>query len=421
MNNLAIIGTGIAGMSAFYFLKEKFDITFYEKNNYPGGHTNTLTIQEDGQPVYIDSAFMVYNEITYPNLTRFFNILGVKTKPTDMSFSVQHKPTGLDFCGTGYNGLFAQRRNIFSSPFWKLLLEIDLFNKEAIEVLESDRYFLYTVREYAAEKGYSRDFLDKFLIPMSSAVWSTEHELMLDFPIVTLVTFFKNHGFLGMSGHFQWRTVVEGSQRYRDKVLNGYENKIRLNCAAVKVSRQKNHVLVTDARGETCKYSKVIIACHANEALQMIDTPTSIESRLLSRFSYQKNRVTLHTDHSLMPVTKRAWSSWNYRINVDRAGKPFTTTIYDMNSLQGVSKKKHYFISVNDGGEIDPSHVLWEASYDHPIYNVASIRAQKDLGQLNKNGQIYFCGAYFKYGFHEDAFTSGLQAARAIVGEVPWD
>lgn len=416
MQSVAIIGTGISAMGAAYFLKDKFDLVFYEKNHYSGGHTHTLTIDEDGRPVYIDSAFMVYNEITYPNLTRLFKELDVKTKNTDMSFSVQHRPTGLEYCGTGLSGLFAQRQNLLSRKHWKLLLEMDRFNKESLEVLDNDRYFSYSLKDYIMEKGYSEDFFQKFLIPISSAVWSTPPDRLLGFPAVTLVRFFKNHGFLGLRGHYQWKTVEEGSQRYKDKIMQHFKDKVFLNTAAVKVKREPQKVIITDSRGVRKTYDKVILASHADDTLKILTDADRQELELLSKFPYQKNRVTLHTDETLMPVTKRAWSAWNYRI-----GKKGPSTIYWMNRLQKVSEKKNYFISVNDDGEIDERKIIWDSEYSHPLFDVQAIKAQADLPRLNENGTTYFCGAYFKYGFHEDGLTSGLNVARAITGENIWN
>lgn len=416
MKSLAIIGTGIAAMGAAHFLKDHYDLTLYEKNNYPGGHTNTLTIDEDGTPVYIDSAFMVYNEYTYPNLTRLFSELQVATKPTDMSFSVQYLASGLEYCGTGLSGLFAQRKNVLSPAHWSLLLEIHRFNTQALELLETDQYLDLSLDEYVKMRGYSRHFVDKFLVPISSAVWSTPPDLMLKFPAVTLVRFFKNHGFLGLRGHYQWRTVVEGSQRYREKLLTPLRDRIRLNDPVRSVRRERGQAIVVDSRGDERAFDKVILASHADESLTMLTDATSKEREILSKFRYQPNRAVLHTDASIMPREKRAWSSWNYRI-----GDQQPTTIYWMNQLQHVSNKKNYFISINDPGDVDPAMILWEAQYTHPVFDVPAIRAQSQLADLNQNGSVYFCGGYFKYGFHEDALTSGLAVARTILGSLPWD
>jgi len=419
MQTIAIIGTGISGMSAGYFLRDRFDITFYEKEDYVGGHTNTLTVKEDGQDINIDSAFMVYNEPTYPLLTRLFKELKVDTKPTSMSFSVQHLPSGLEYCGTGLDGLFAQRRNIFNPPYIRMLLEIDRFRKEAVEVLDNPAYSSWTLARYIRTKGYSEDFLQKFLIPMSSAVWSTPVDTMLEFPAQTLVRFFKNHRFLSLDGQLAWRTCVRGSRQYRDKIIEALGKRVWTNRAAVSIKREAGKVLIADSTDKTLIYDKVILACHANEALELLSDPTGLESSLLSKFPYLVNKTTLHTDDAVMPKLKSVWSSWNNRIEDDSQGTA-TSTIYWMNSLQGVSTKKNYFVSINDPGKIDPAKILWGKEYTHPLFTVEGQEAQGQLPKLNENGVTYFAGAYFRYGFHEDGLRAGLDAARAVAGGEVW-
>ena len=416
MEKIAIVGTGIAAMGAAYYLKDAYDITFYEKNDYPGGHSNTVGVDEDGSNVYMDTGFMVFNHRTYPNLIRLFKELDIETMPTSMSFSVQHLPSGLEYCGTGINGLFAQRKNIVSLRYWKMLMEMDRFNKQAIKILDDDRYLDYSLKDYVEEEGYSEDFIYKFLIPISSAVWSSPPDEMLRFSAVTLVQFFKNHGFLGLRTHFQWYTPKGGSRHYRDKILSFFPWKVLLNNPVTKVMHENGRAAVYDVKGQKYMYDKVIIAAHADEALKILGDPTDDEKRLLSNFSYQKNKATLHTDASIMPKTKLAWSSWNYRIDRKEDGRVATTTIYSMNSLQNVSQKKNYFVSINEMGEVDPKKILWEYMYEHPLYNVPAIAAQKELYKLNENGTRYFCGAYFKYGFHEDGLTSGINVMKAIKG-----
>ncbi len=415
MKKIAIIGTGISGMSAGYYLRNDFDITFYEKNNYIGGHTNTLTIDENGTSVYIDSAFMVYNEVTYPNFIELLKELNVETEPTSMSFSVQHVASGLEYGGAGWNALFAQRQNIFDAKYWKMLLQIDRFNKTSVKILDDPKYSNYTVAQFVKEERYDEDFTQKFLIPMSSAIWSTEPNQMLQFPIMTLVRFFKNHGFLGMHGHYQWRTVKGGSRMYRDKIMSHFQNKVLLNHGVKRIERKKNGVTVTDESGIQKDFDKVIVACHAPQALAMLDEGMKEERNVLKNFRYQKNRATLHTDVSIMPKSKQAWSSWNYRLTKDVLGQHAATTIYDMNSLQRVSKTKNYFVSINEPGEVDPLKIIWETLYEHPIYDLPAVEAQKKLPKLNQNGQTYFCGAYFNYGFHEDGLVSGKNVAEIIL------
>ena len=417
---MAIIGTGIAGMACGYFLKDRFDITFYEKNFTAGGHTNTVTIDEEGKPVFIDTGFMVYNEITYPHLTRFFRELEIPTKPTSMSFSVQHLPSGLEYCGTGLAGLFAQRKNILNPRFLRMLFEIRRFNQQSVEVLSHGEYSDDTLEDYAKKKKMGEDFLNKYLLPMSSAVWSTEPGPMRRFPIVTLVRFFKNHGLLGLTTHFEWRTLVGGSRVYRDKVLSFFNGRVLLGQAAVQVARQGEKVKVKDSKNAERIYDHAILACHADQALGILSDATDLERHLLKNFRYQKNRATLHTDESIMPKTKRAWSSWNYRIEIDGHGRARPTTVYYMNSLQQVSDKKNYFVSINDPGGIDPKKILWETEYEHPIYDREAVKAQEGLPLLNGGRSLFFCGSYFRYGFHEDAFDSGLEVCRRLTGENIW-
>lgn len=419
MMTLAIIGAGVAGLGSAHFLHSKFHITLFEQNSYAGGHTNTVTVQEENRAVPIDTGFMVYNEVTYPNLTRLFRELNVETKPTSMSFSVQHRPSGLEYNGSGLAGLFAQRRNLARPRFWRLLAQINRFNAEAVNALEDPALAEHTVGRYVKERGYGDDFLSLFLVPMSSAVWSTPPDRMLDFPAMTLLRFFYNHGFLGLRTQHPWRTVTGGAKSYVEKMTAPWAGSVALNRAATRVARAGNTVTVTTADGASARFDKAIIATHADEALRLLADPTEQEARLLGEFQYQQNATTLHTDASVMPRSRRCWASWNYRIAVN--GAP--TTHYWMNSLQGVSQKKNYFVSLNAGGSIAPERVLRRMEYTHPIFSLGAIAAQAGLPALNRlspRQTTYFCGSYFKYGFHEDAFTSGLECARAISGEALW-
>ncbi len=421
MKTIAIVGTGIAGMGCAYFLHKKYNLTIFEKNNYIGGHTNTIPVQEYENIISIDTGFIVYNKVTYPNFIRLIEKLEVPTKPTSMSFSVQHVPSGLEFCGSGLDGIFAQRKNIFKPSFVKMILQINRFNKESLEILENEQYDSYTLAEYVAEKNYGEDFLYKYLIPMSSAVWSTPIDTMLHFPAKTLIRFFYNHGFLGLDTQHQWYTIVNGSKTYREKLIAPFKEKIHTNTSIVKVEKETDGVLLTTSNGEKKKFDMVIIAAHANEALAMLAKPTEQERKLLSPFQYQKNVATLHTDSSVMPKNKKVWSSWNYRIEEDENGKLVPSTIYSMNHLQQVSQKKEYFISIDTQKPIKQEAILWQTMYEHPIFSLAAINAQKELSQLNENGKIYFCGSYCNYGFHEDAFTSAIEVSQKILGEDVWN
>lgn len=420
MQKLAIIGTGIAGMSCGHFLNREFDLTVYEQNDYVGGHTNTVQIDHLGERVFVDTGFMVYNHVTYPHLVRLFQQLKVAEKDTSMSFSVQHLPSGLEFCGSGLSGLFAQRKNLLNPSFIRLLLQVHRFNRSSLEVLDRVEFDSMTLAEYVRLRGYGQELLDKYLVPMSSAVWSTPPDEMLNFSVRTLVRFFHNHGFLGLHTQHQWKTLVGGSRTYREKLIAPFRDRIHARRAAVSVRRVDGQVVVRDSQGRSETYDKVILASHADQSLRLLDAPTAEEARLLRPFQYQTNLATLHTDSRLMPRTRRAWSSWNYRVDVDAAGRAVPSTIYWMNSLQHVSEKEDYFVSINGADRIRPDRILYQISYEHPVFNVATTEAQKELDRLNETGPIYFSGSYFRYGFHEDALASSVRLCERILGRNVW-
>jgi predicted NAD/FAD-binding protein len=415
MHKTAIIGTGIAGMGCGHFLHPHTEIALYEQNNYAGGHTNTLTIDEDGKPIYIDTGFMVFNYQTYPNLRQLFDKIGAPVKKTDMSFSVQHLPTGLEYSGSSLNHLFAQRSNLLRPSFIKMLWQIRRFNNDSVRLLDDPRYADYSLRQFMKEFDYGEDMLWKYLVPMSSAVWSTPMDKMLDFPIMTLIRFFHNHGFLGLDTQHQWWTLDKGSQSYRDILIRPFRDRIRLNRKVVSVTREGSMSIVQTSDGEKESFDSVILACHADQALALLANPTLEEKLILCAFQYQHNKAVLHTDESVMPRKKLAWSSWNYRIAL-RHGKPIPSTIYWMNRLQQVSTKKNYFVSVNPQQGLDQTKIIREIDYEHPLFDIPAIRAQKELAALNRNGPIYYCGSYFNYGFHEDAYTSALHLCRQLLG-----
>jgi predicted NAD/FAD-binding protein len=421
MLKTAIIGTGIAGMGCGHFLHPNSDLTFYEQNNYVGGHTNTVTVDEDGKPVYVDTGFMVFNYHTYPNLCRLFAEIGAPVKKTDMSFSVQHVPTGLEYSGSSVNHLFAQRKNIFNLKYIKMLMQIGRFNKESVKIVDDPKYANYSIGQYVEEFGFGEEMLWKYLVPMSSAVWSTPMEQMLDFPAVTLIRFFQNHGFLGLDTQHQWYTLEKGSQSYREILVAPFKDRIHINRKATKVVRTADgKVIINAADGSQETFDRVIIATHGDQALALLDEPTPREYSLLSCFKYQYNKATLHTDESIMPKTKLAWASWNYRIQ-NESGKLNPSTIYWMNMLQGVSDKKNYFVSINPHDNIDPKKIIREIDYDHPLFDVPAINAQEQLYKLNEDGPVYFCGSYFKYGFHEDAFASAVKLCSQLLGKPVYD
>lgn len=408
-------------MGCGYFLHRKYDLTLYEQGSHIGGHTHTVTVDEEGRPVPIDVGFIVYNEVTYPNLTRLFRTLSVPTMNSSMSFSVQHVATGLEYSGSGLSGLFGQRRNLLRPSFYRFLAQVDRFNKESPEILDGERFNEMTLAEYAQKKGFGNDLLQNYLIPMSAAVWSMPPEKMLEFPASTLVRFFKNHGFLGLNTQHQWKTVKGGSWTYRDLLIAPFRDRISVDRGAVRVIRNNAKATVIASDGSRKEYDKVIFACHADQTLRLLENPTNLEKSLLAPFAYQRNTGVLHTDASVMPKIRRVWSSWNYRIDTAADGRALPSTVYYMNSLQNLPTKKDYFISINDPGRVREENILRTFEYEHPVFSLAAIRAQKDLPKLNTDNTLYFCGSYFRYGFHEDAFTSALHCSRALTGEPIWE
>ncbi|MES2455501.1 MAG: FAD-dependent oxidoreductase [Bacteroidota bacterium] len=414
MQKLAIIGTGIAGMGCGHFLHKKYDLTFFEELDYIGGHTNTVTVDEGGKHVYIDTGFMVFNYQTYPHLTEMFAEIGAPVKKTDMSFSVQFLPDRLEYSGSSLNHLFAQRRNLFNPSFLKMLMQINRFNKESVEILDQPAYADYSIGRYIKEFGYSQDMLWKYLIPMSSAVWSTPMDQILDFPAVSLIRFFKNHGFLGLDTQHQWYTLDKGSQSYRELLIAPFRDRIKTNSKVIAVKRMADgRVAVRQKDGSEEIFDKVIMASHADQTYRIVAEKTFDEERLLSKFRYQSNKAVVHTDSKLMPKKKLAWSSWNYR--VEKQGSELVpSTIYWMNKLQGVSDEVDYFVSINPSSQLDSSKVIKEIDYEHPLFDVPAMKAQEELHLLNQKGPIYYCGSYFKYGFHEDAYASAVNLCSTL-------
>ncbi|TLD68308.1 NADP transhydrogenase subunit alpha [Phragmitibacter flavus] len=423
---LAIIGTGVAGLGSAWFLHRDYELTLFEQNDYIGGHTNTVCVEEDGRQLPVDTGFMVFNYVTYPNLTRLFKVLDVETKPTSMSFSVTHCPTGIEYNGADLNHLFGQRRNLFNPRFWRFLMKINRFNQETVEALDDPQYATMTLREYAKVRGYGEDFLNLYIIPMGSAVWSTPPEQMLEFPAVTLMRFWHNHGFLGMKTRHPWRTVCDGSRSYVKKIMVPFKDAIRLNNPAQRVERTADGVKVHARDGTVEVFDKVVFACHADQALKLLADPTDMEHELLDCFKYQPNVATLHTDESFMPQSRRCWASWNYRLEPGAGGKNsvIPSTHYWMNCLQGVSDKVNYFVSINGDHSKAPEKVIKTIQYEHPLFDLKAIAAQKDLPELNRlsrDQRTYFCGSYFRYGFHEDAFSSAVQLSWDLLGRDPWE
>jgi len=421
---VAIIGTGVSGLSCAWGLRDIADLTLFESEKRPGGHTNTVTVEEDGCAIPIDTGFIVFNKVTYPYLCRLFSELGIAIKPSEMSFSVQHVASGLEYNGMGLNKLFAQRRNLGNLRFLMLIAEIMRFfrvgrkwlrdeaeNNSSKEKADFDSEDL---AKFCKRHGFGNDFLDLYLVPMSSAVWSTEPGRILDFPASTLLHFFHNHGFLGITTHHPWFTVDGGASTYVNKMLETL-GQPRLGDPVISVEEKEDCACITTASGVRERFDAVILASHANQSLKLLAHPSKDQLRLLSAFNYQQNKASLHTDASVMPKCRRAWASWNFRVEQGPDTHQRAATHYWMNALQGVSQKRDYFVSLNSDDRISTSSILYQTTYEHPVFTLEAIRAQRELPKLNHAGRLFFCGSYFRYGFHEDACMAGFDAAKAVI------
>jgi predicted NAD/FAD-binding protein len=410
---IAIVGTGISGLTAAYLLHKTHDITVYESAPSIGGHTATKTVEYCGAKYNIDTGFIVFNDWTYPNFIRLMDELGVNSKSTEMSFSVSCDQTGLEYGGNNFNTLFAQRKNILNLDYWKMLRAIMRFNKEAIEDLEQgniDKHM--TLGEYLRIKSYSKTFSDKYLIPMGSAIWSSSTDDMSDFPLQFFVNFFKNHGLLSVNNRPQWRVINGGSQEYLAPLVEGFEDRIKLNCPVKEICRENGKVLINAPDNEVEEYDHVVIACHSDQALAMLGDASTIEQELLGAIPYQNNDVVLHTDDSVLPSKRLAWSSWNYWLREEQHDQAVLT--YNMNILQGIEAPCTFCVTLNATDKIDPDKILGRYKYSHPVFSMASVDAAARWSEINGVNQTWFCGAYWGNGFHEDGVASGLRVARAL-------
>ena len=419
----AIVGTGVAGLGCAHFLQHTDELSLFEQNAHVGGHSNTVTVSEAGRELPVDTGFMVFNHVTYPHLKRLFEELKVPTKRTDMSFSVRHDLDGIEYNGRDLNTLFGRRVQLLSPRYWRFLLKINRFNQETVEALEDSSFSGMTLGEYVEHRGYGSDFLNWYIIPMGSAVWSTPPELMLQFPAVTLMRFWYNHGFLGMRTRHPWWTVDGGSREYVKRMTAPFAERIRTGDPVVSVRRVAEGQEVTTVSGRREVFDRVILAAHADQSLRLLADPTAMEQAHLSKFRYQPNRATLHTDDRFLPRTKLCWASWNYQVLATKDGSIRTSTHYWMNNLQGVSPTTNYFVSINAPEAIDPAKVIKVIDYEHPLFDVPAMEAQKTLPEMNAAGAEqgrFFCGSYFRYGFHEDAFGSAVNLCQQLMGKDPW-
>ncbi|MGL4318499.1 MAG: NAD(P)/FAD-dependent oxidoreductase [Pseudomonas sp.] len=411
---IAIVGSGIAGLTSAYLLNRRHDICVFEASDWVGGHTHTVDVQVDGRDYAIDTGFIVFNDWTYPNFIRLLDQLGVASQPTEMSFSVHDPATGREYNGNTLNSLFAQRRNLLSPSFWGMLRDILRFNREALADLDQQRIAAdTTLGSYLHQRGYGQRFIEHYIVPMGAAIWSMSLADMLGFPLQFFVRFFSNHGLLSVSHRPQWRVISGGSRSYAAPLCASFAEKIRLNCPVQRVERTADGVTVHSAAGSE-RFDAIVFACHSDQALALLTEPSAAEREILCALRYADNEVVLHTDTRLLPDRPLAWASWNYRLG-GPADQPAAVT-YNMNILQGIRSASTFCVSLNQTEAIDPAKVLGRYRYAHPQYSLAGLQAQNRWQELNGANRSHYCGAYWANGFHEDGVASALRVA-AMFGE----
>ena len=406
---IAIIGSGIAGLTCAHLLSRGHEITVFEAADWIGGHTHTVDVQWQGQHYAVDTGFIVFNDWTYPNFIRLLDHLGVASRPTEMSFSVHDPQTGLEYNGHDLDSLFAQRRNLLSPGFWGMLRDILRFNRQVLADLDSGRIdAATTLGDYLRAQRYGQRFIDHYVVPMGSAIWSMSRADMLGFPLQFFVRFCRNHGLLSVSNRPQWRVIEGGSRGYIEPLCRRFVGRIRLNCAVTRVSRDDGGVTLACATGPE-RFDSVVFACHSDQALALLDTPSRAEREVLGALRYASNEVVLHTDTRLLPQRRKAWASWNYRLGGTQQAPAALT--YDMNILQGIDAPVTFCVSLNQTAQIDPAQILARFDYAHPQYSLAAVAAQARHAELQGQQHSFYCGAYWANGFHEDGVTSALRVA----------
>ena len=415
---IAVIGSGISGASAAWALSAHHDVTIYEADSRPGGHTATVDVDYEGTPIAVDTGFIVYNELNYPDLTHLFAHLGVATHESSMGFSLSLDRGRLEWCGESYRSVFAQKRNVLSPAFLRMLREIFRFNRICTQDRDSGVLGRATIGDYLRMRKFSDAFRDDYLIPMAAAIWSTPRMKMLDFPADTFISFFENHRLIHDERPV-WRTVTGGARTYLSHLLRPLDRQLKLGRPVDAILRDQFGVTVW-SRGEADRFDEVVIASHSDQALAMLADASDLEKRLLGAIPYRPNRVVLHRDPRLMPKRRAAWSAWNYLRESKGEGEPEVSVTYWMNRLQGIPNETPLFVSLNPVVEPRGELVFGEWSYEHPQFDARALSAQLRLDEIQGRRRAWFAGAWTGYGFHEDGLRSGLDAAIALGGSVPW-
>jgi uncharacterized protein len=413
MQRIAIVGSGIAGLSAAHVLHATHDITVFEADHRVGGHANTVAVHEAGQTLGIDTGFIVYNERNYPAFSAMLDALGVATQPSEMSFSVSSLVSGLEYRTTSLNTLLARRSNLVRPSFVRMVADIPRFNRAARRLVESSD-ITTSLNDFLIEGRYSRPFVDDYLIPLGASIWSADPQRFTEFPVAPLARFLHRHGLLSAGAKPQWRTVSGGSGEYVRRLTEPWRDRIRTGCAVHRIDRDDEGVVIhSGAHPDGERFDKVVLATHADVSLALLGNPTRAEVSLLSAFGYRRNRTTLHTDRTLLPQRRRAWASWNYRRVA--ADQQVPTLTYYANRLQTLRSATDYCITLNADDAIDPATIIASYDYMHPVYDSAALQAQRRRNEIDGHLNTHYAGAYWGYGFHEDAVQSALTTTRRLL------
>ncbi|MEQ9332560.1 FAD-dependent oxidoreductase [Thalassobaculum sp.] len=415
---IAVIGSGIAGLSAAWLLSSRHDVTLYEKDARLGGHANTLSVEYDGARIDVDTGFIVYNEITYPNLVQMFRQLDVATEASDMGFGVSVDDGRLEYAGS-LRGLLAQPGNLTSPRYWRMIADMLRFFRSAADLLREPGPGP-SLGEWLAREGYSEGFVEDHLLPMGAAIWSCPVGTMLDFPARSFVQFFQNHQLLNLVVREPWRTVTGGSKQYVARLATRLTGRIRLSSPVRRVVPDRDGVTVACVDGDIRNYDHVVLATHGDQALRLIAEPTAAETAVLGCFRYQPNTAILHRDTALMPRRRAAWSAWNYQAERAGARDRRVALTYWMNRLQNLDPARPLFVSMNPLREPDPAKVFACIAYEHPVFDAAAIAAQDRLPEIQGSRRLWFCGSYAGWGFHEDGLKSAIAVALSLGARLPW-
>ncbi|MGF1476388.1 MAG: NAD(P)/FAD-dependent oxidoreductase [Geminicoccaceae bacterium] len=417
---IAVVGSGISGLGVAWLLNKKHDVVLYECRSRLGGHTNTVEVDYPDGVQAVDTGFIVYNEANYPNLTALFDHLGIATEESRMSFAVSVDNGRLEYSGRSLRHIFAQKRNLLSPRFAMMLLDIVRFNRDGPACLAHGDVYNPPLGTFLDERRYGSCFQRNYLLPMAAAIWSASLDKIREFPTQSFLRFFANHNLLTVNGHHYWRTVAGGSQRYIDRMLADFQGEIRLKSKVAQLRHGRAGPIVIDRQGHRDQFDRVVLACHADQALAALAEPTVCQRSVLGAFPYQSNRAVLHRDPDLMPKRRSVWSSWNYMSNEQNAIGSGVSVSYWMNSLQNIREDRPLFVSLNPLRDPNPATVLGEYVNDHPVFDHRATAAQARLAEIQGQGGIWFAGAYQGFGFHEDGLASAIRIADAFGIQPPW-